>query len=56
MGANTVNTMAEMVTPLVERITGGKVLLRIISNLADRRLVRSWVKVYKEDIGGRRGG
>ena len=29
-----------------------RVYLRIISNLADKRLVRSWVKVYKEDIGG----
>ncbi len=52
MGANAVNTMAEAVSPLIEKITGGKTLLRIISNLADRRLVRSWVKVYKEDIGG----
>ncbi len=52
MGANAVNTMAERVAPLIERITGGRVLLRIISNLADKRLVRSWVKVYKEDIGG----
>jgi hydroxymethylglutaryl-CoA reductase len=52
MGANAVNTMAEKVAPIIERLTGGRVLLRIISNLADRRLVRSWVKVYKEDIGG----
>jgi len=52
MGANAVNTMAEKVAPVIERLTGGRVLLRIISNLADRRLVRSWVKVYKEDIGG----
>ncbi|MEZ0345719.1 MAG: hydroxymethylglutaryl-CoA reductase, degradative [Infirmifilum sp.] len=52
MGANAVNTMAERVAPLIERITGGRVLLRIISNLADKRLVRSYVKVYKEDIGG----
>ncbi|MEM1509514.1 MAG: hydroxymethylglutaryl-CoA reductase, degradative [Thermofilaceae archaeon] len=52
MGANAVNTMAERVTPLIEGITGGKAHLRIISNLADRRLVRSWVKVYKEDLGG----
>uniref|UniRef100_A0A7J3X6B8 3-hydroxy-3-methylglutaryl coenzyme A reductase n=2 Tax=Thermofilum pendens TaxID=2269 RepID=A0A7J3X6B8_THEPE len=52
MGANAVNTMVEKVAPMIERITGGRVLLRIISNLADKRLVRSWVKVYKEDIGG----
>lgn len=52
MGANAVNDMAERVSPLIERVTGGRVLLRIISNLADKRLVRSWVKVHKEDIGG----
>ncbi len=52
MGANAVNTMCEAVAPLIEKITGGKVLLRIISNLAVRRMVRAWVKVYKEDIGG----
>jgi hydroxymethylglutaryl-CoA reductase len=52
MGANVVNSMVERVAPLIERITGGRALLRIVSNLADRRLVRSWVKVYKEDVGG----
>ena len=52
MGANAVNTMCEKVAPLLAKITGGKPHLRIISNLADRRLVRAWVKVYKEDIGG----
>ena len=52
MGANAVNTMAEKVAPLIERITGGKVYLRILSNLAEKRLARAWVKVYKEDIGG----
>ena len=50
MGANAVNTMCEAVAPLVEKITGGKVLLRIVSNYAVKRLVRAWVKVYKEDI------
>ena len=39
MGANSVNTMAEMVAPLAETITGGEARLRILSNLADRRLV-----------------
>ncbi len=43
MGANTVNTMAETVAPLVEQITGGRVLLRILSNLADLRLARARV-------------
>ncbi|RLE63096.1 MAG: hydroxymethylglutaryl-CoA reductase, degradative [Thermoprotei archaeon] len=52
MGANVVNTMAEAVAPTIERITGGKVYLRIVSNLADKRLVRARVKIYKEDIGG----
>jgi hydroxymethylglutaryl-CoA reductase len=52
MGANTVNTMAEAVAPFIEKLTGGKVLLRIISNLADRRLVRAWTRVPKEALGG----
>jgi hydroxymethylglutaryl-CoA reductase len=41
MGANTVNTACEMLAPEVERITGGRVHLRILSNLADRRLARA---------------
>lgn len=45
MGANTVNTMAESVAPLAEKLTGGKVRLRILSNLADRRLARARVEV-----------
>ncbi len=40
MGANAVNTMAETVAPMLEEITGGRVYLRILSNLADRRVVR----------------
>ena len=45
MGANTVNTMAELVAPLVEKITGASVRLRILSNLADRRLARARVEL-----------
>src|SRR5699024_1947078 len=41
MGANAVNTMAESIAPLIEKITGGSVVLRILSNLADERLVRA---------------
>ena len=41
MGANTVNTAAEVLAPVVEEITGGRVHLRILTNLADRRLARS---------------
>ena len=40
MGANAVNTMAETIAPKVEAITGGTVILRIISNLAVHRLAR----------------
>jgi hydroxymethylglutaryl-CoA reductase len=52
MGANAVNTMTEAVAPIVERVTGGKVYLRIISNLADRRLIRVSATFDKEAIGG----
>ncbi|MEM3626497.1 MAG: hydroxymethylglutaryl-CoA reductase, degradative [Candidatus Bathyarchaeia archaeon] len=52
MGANAVNTMAEAVAPMIERITGGRVYLRIISNLATKRLARAWCTVPKEAVGG----
>ena len=52
MGANAVNTMAEAVAPLIERITHGHVYLRIISNLATRRLARAWTIVPKKSVGG----
>ncbi len=48
MGANTVNTMAESVSPLVEKITGGSVRLRILSNLADLRLARARARITPE--------
>lgn len=48
MGANTVNTMAEAVAPLMEEITGGKVRLRILSNLADLRLARAQIRIAPE--------
>ncbi|HSB03243.1 MAG TPA: hydroxymethylglutaryl-CoA reductase, degradative, partial [Anaerolineales bacterium] len=41
MGANAVNTACERLAPRVEAITGGKVHLRILSNLADRRIART---------------
>lgn len=41
MGANAINTALEQLSPMVERISGGRVLLRILSNLADRRLARA---------------
>lgn len=45
MGANTVNTMAEAVAPIIERLTGGTVRLRILSNLADLRIARARVSL-----------
>jgi hydroxymethylglutaryl-CoA reductase len=53
MGANAVNTMAEAVAPKLASITGGRCRLRIISNLADRRLVRAWTRIPPEAVGGR---
>jgi hydroxymethylglutaryl-CoA reductase len=52
MGPNAVNTMLEAVAPLIEKITGGRVYLRIISNLAVKRLARAWCVVPKEAVGG----
>ena len=52
MGANAVNTMAEAIAPLIEKISHGRVFLRIISNLATRRVVRSTATFDKEMLGG----
>jgi len=52
MGANAVNTMAEAVAPTLAHITGGRPLLRIISNLADKRLVRARAVFPSDSIGG----
>ena len=51
MGANSVNTSCETIAPLIEKLTGGRVVLRILSNLADKRLARASCRVKKEDIG-----
>jgi hydroxymethylglutaryl-CoA reductase len=53
MGANLVNGMCEGVAPLVESITGGEVFLRILSNLADRSLVRARCKIPVEHLAGK---
>jgi hydroxymethylglutaryl-CoA reductase len=52
MGANAVNTMAEALAPSFEAWTDGKVLLRILSNLADRRLARARAVWPAAAIGG----
>jgi hydroxymethylglutaryl-CoA reductase len=41
MGANAINSIAEGLAPMVEEITGGRVNLRILSNLSDRRMARA---------------
>lgn len=50
MGANAVNTAVEKLAPLVERISGGKVHLRILSNLADQRLARAACVIPIEEL------
>jgi len=52
MGANAVNTMAEAVAPMIEEMSGGRVYLRIISNLAVKRLARAKAIFAKEELGG----
>lgn len=51
MGANAVNTMCERLAPQLERITGGRARLRILTNLAVRRLARARAVWKKEVIG-----
>ena len=45
MGANAVNSLVEGLAPMVQEIAGGVVCMRILSNLADRRLARAAVRV-----------
>jgi hydroxymethylglutaryl-CoA reductase len=52
MGANVVNTMAEAVSPYIEELSGGKIYLRIISNLAIHRIARCKATFDKELLGG----
>jgi hydroxymethylglutaryl-CoA reductase len=53
MGANLVNSMCEGIAPLIEKITSGKVFLRILSNLADRSLVISTCEVETQLLEGK---
>ena len=53
MGANLVNTMCEGVASLIESISGGKVFLRILSNLTDRALVRAKAVIPLEQLAGK---
>src|SRR5215216_4715340 len=51
MGANAVNTACERLAPRIEAITGGKVHLRILSNLADRRLAKTRCTIPVNELG-----
>ena len=53
MGANLVNTMCEGVSSLVEKISGGEVFLRILSNLSDRALVRAECTIPTRLLAGK---
>ena len=52
MGANVTNTMCEAVSPLIEKITGGRTLLRILSNYSTRRIAKAKAVFEKEAVGG----
>jgi hydroxymethylglutaryl-CoA reductase len=54
MGANIVNTMCEVTAPEIEALTGGQVILKILSNYSTNRLVRCKGIFPKESIGGDR--
>lgn len=51
MGANVTNTMCEAVSPLLEKITGGRTLLRILSNYSTRRIAKATAVFDKKEIG-----
>lgn len=53
MGANAVNTMVEAIAPILEELTQGEAILKIISNLAIYRKARASVKINPETIGGK---
>ncbi len=53
MGANITNTMCEAVAPLLEEITGGRTILKILSNYSTKRLVRGKAIFDKDEVGGK---
>jgi len=52
MGANVTNTMCEAVSPLLEKITGGRILLRILSNYSTQRIAKATAVFDKKEVGG----
>ncbi len=53
MGANVTNTMCEAVAPLLEQITGGRAILKILSNYSTKRLVRGRAIFDRDEVGGK---
>ena len=52
MGANVTNTMCESVAPLIEKLSGGRTLLRILSNYSTKRMVTASAVFDKDGVGG----
>ena len=52
MGANVTNTMCEAVAPMIEELTGGKALLRILSNYSTKRMASASAVFDKDAVGG----
>jgi hydroxymethylglutaryl-CoA reductase len=52
MGANLINTSLEKIAPRIAELTGGRVNLRILTNLSDRRLARATCRVTTDALGG----
>ena len=50
MGANAVNTACERLAPRIEAITGGRVHLKILSNLTDRRMAKATCKIPVKEL------
>ncbi len=51
MGANVINTMCEAIAPKIEEITGGRTVLKILSNFSTKRLVKAKAIFLKNEIG-----
>ncbi len=50
MGANSINTVLESIAPIAEAVSGGRVNLRILSNLADRRLAKAHCSIASDTL------
>src|SRR3989338_5899491 len=54
MGANITNTMCETVAPLIEKITKGGVILRILSNYSTKRMAKAYAIFDRDAVGGKK--